>query len=86
VTARATLPGTLPIDVADCIAAPGEGTGLLNTATVTYTDGQADASACAAVPASLPPTGAMVVGLWLGLGLLLSGAVLFLLRRRNRRA
>ena len=97
VAVTVTVPSTITVDAADCTTATsGEGTGLLNTATLTYTGGEADDSACAPVPTSppptsppptsepLPPTGTTLGGLWLGLGMVLVGSALLLLLRRNR--
>ncbi|MFK4836204.1 hypothetical protein ACI3KY_10790 [Microbacterium sp. ZW T2_14] len=82
VTARVSA--TITTDQADCTTtSDAEGSGLLNAATVAFTDGDATATACAPVPASLPPTGVTLTALWVGLVMLAGGGILFAIRRRR---
>ncbi|KAF2414481.1 hypothetical protein B1729_04400 [Microbacterium sp. B35-04] len=82
VTAR--VAANITTDQADCTTgSDAEGTGLLNAATIAFTDGDAAATACAPVPASLPPTGVTLTALWVGLVMLAGGGILFAIRRRR---
>ena len=84
VKATARVSSTITTDQADCTTGSDtEGTGLLNAATVLFTDGEATATACAPVPAVLPPTGVTLTALWVGLTMLAGGVILFVIRRRR---
>lgn len=84
VTATAKVAANITTDQADCtVGSDTEGTGLLNATTILFSGGDATATACAPVPAALPPTGVTLTALWGGLGLLAAGGILFALRRRR---
>ncbi|MFD4958548.1 hypothetical protein [Microbacterium sp. NPDC058389] len=91
VSATARVATTVTAEQADCTTtSDAEGTGLLNAATVTFTGGDASATACAPAPLPpvpplppLPPTGMTLGGLWLGVALLGSGVALATVRRRR---
>lgn len=84
VKATARVSSTITTDQADCTTgSDAEGTGLLNAATVLFTGGDATATACAPVPAVLPPTGVTLTALWVGLTMLAGGVILFVIRRRR---
>ncbi|MGU3645637.1 hypothetical protein ACLBXX_11765 [Microbacterium sp. C23T] len=84
IKATARVSSTITTDQADCTTGSDtEGTGLLNAATVLFTDGEATATTCAPVPAVLPPTGVTLTALWVGLTMLAGGVMLFVIRRRR---
>lgn len=86
VAVRVTVPPMITTDAADCSGAPGEPTGLLNGAALTFGDTTVEASACAPVPATLPATGVTLSALWVAIALLTGGAVLLIIRRVRRSA
>ncbi len=94
VTVGAHVPSDITAEQADCaVAAAEEGSGLLNTATVSFWNGEGsdEDDACASVPISVPAvlssTGVSLTVLWLGLLLILGGAATLLARRaRHGRA
>ncbi|TDN92342.1 DUF5979 domain-containing protein [Microbacterium sp. BK668] len=86
IAVRVTVPPMITTDNADCSGAPGEATGLLNGAVLTFGATSVEASACAPVPASLPATGVTLSALWVAIALLTGGALLLLIRRVRRSA
>ncbi|SIN91694.1 MSCRAMM family protein [Agromyces cerinus] len=91
VTVSARIPVGITADQADCsVGSPTEGSGLLNTATVAFWngDGSDEADACAPVPVpvtapagGLSPTGVSLTALWYALLLIVGGAAVLVVRR-----
>ena len=88
VTVVAHVPSSITLEQADCaVASADEGSGLLNTATISFWNGEAsdEDDACASLPVSVPgalsSTGASLTALWLGLLLMLGGAAALVVRR-----
>lgn len=88
VTVVAHVPPNLTLEQADCAVASGqENSGFLNTATISFWDGEGsdEDDACASVPVAVPTvlssTGVSLTALWVGLLLMLGGAAALLARR-----
>ena len=89
VTVQAHVPSDITAEQADCaVASAEEGSGLLNTATLSFWNGEGsdEDDACASVPVSVPAavlssTGVSLTALWVGLLLMLGGAAALLARR-----
>ncbi|RXZ68266.1 prealbumin-like fold domain-containing protein [Agromyces albus] len=87
VSVRARVATTVTAGQADCTVGFGEsGSGLLNRAEVDFWSGSDAAEACAPVKVRKAPplavTGIELTALWLGVGLLGFGALVYALRRR----